>query len=111
MTTGIRKCIDKLYEDFVTARIGVALEVLGEDNDFKKVEAEYGVLVGRVYDAMGFEFGTDCESLLSKFFDFQTVAAYKQGFRDAYAFEGGLQHNVDNECDATGDYQNTLRAV
>ena len=87
MSNDIRTCVNALYQDFITGRIGVALEVLGEDNDFKKVEAAYGVLVDRVYDAMGFQFGTECETVLSKFFDSQATALYERGFKDAWALK------------------------
>ena len=82
-----RKCFDQLYEDFINVRIGAALEMLWEDGDFKKVEAEFDVLIGRIYSELGFQFGSDCETALSRSLVFQTAAAYKQGFKDAQNIE------------------------
>ena len=84
--TNINKDINKLCHDFVDARISVILSrALVEDKSYKDTERQYGALINKIYDEMGFQFGTDCENLLSNFLDVQTSAVYRQGFNDALA--------------------------
>jgi len=83
MITNIHGCIDKLCLDFINARIGMALDVLKNDEGYKVAESEYGALINQIYKEAGFELGSKCESVSVKFFDFHAIAAYRQGFADA----------------------------
>ena len=83
--TNINKDINELCHDFVDDRISAVLRVLAEDKSYKDIERQYGALINKIYDEMSFEFGTDCENLLSSFLDVQRSAVYRQGFNDALA--------------------------
>ena len=93
-----RGCVNELYNELINKRVGAALEALGEDSDYKKIGDEYEALINRIYGEIGFQLGTECETVLSKFFDFQTVAAYKQGFKDARSLEGRFLHYEKYSC-------------
>lgn len=77
--------IQEQFEDFVVKRADVAALALNSDREYLKVEARYDKLYKKLCEISTEKnhYAFEVDNIIGEIKDYQTVAAYKQGFKDA----------------------------